>query len=552
MPEIQPFNELGLDPALLTTLNNLGYELPTPVQAESIPHLLEGYDILAQAQTGTGKTAAFALPALSKIDTKLQATQVIVIAPTRELAIQVAEAFQSYAKHIKDFLVAPIYGGQEYRTQLRALKRGAHVVVGTPGRVMDHMRRGSMNMDNIRMVVLDEADEMLKMGFIDDIEWILEQIPGEHQTALFSATMPPAIQKISQRYLKNAKHVHINPTENTVDAIEQSYMRVLNHQKMDILTSYLEVEDFDAAIIFTRTKIASDELADKLLARGYSAAALNGDIKQSVRKQVIDKIKAGQIDIIVATDVAARGLDVQRMSHVINYDIPHDTESYIHRIGRTGRAGRKGKALLMITPREQRLLKDIEHAVKQSIPLIEPPSRAKMRDARSQQLATKVAELSADAKKLGAYRKMIDSVMSQTDSDAVSIAAALAYMLQESNPLPTQEFETPDAEHGRGGNRKGRHRKGGGGDRSRDRSGFKHRKSNADRSASGGKDDRPWKKKGPKVSAGDSKDRKPWDKSSKPKAGGKDGGKRPPFKKPSGGGSSSFKRSEHAHPGRKG
>ena len=472
MPTITPFDELGLAPVLLSAIKTLGYETPTPVQAHSIPVLLGGHDLLGQAQTGTGKTAAFALPLLSKLNLEKREPQVLVIAPTRELAIQVAEAFQSYAKHMKGFQVTPIYGGQDYSTQLRALKRGAHVIVGTPGRVMDHIRRGTLKLKALETIVLDEADEMLKMGFIDDIEWILEQIPGEHQTALFSATMPAPIQKIANRYLKNAEKVHIKPTESTVDAIEQFYVRVSRNQKLDVLTRYLEVEEIQASIIFTRTKNCSSELAEKLQARGYTAAALNGDMNQSLRKKVIERIKSGALDIIVATDVAARGIDVERVSHVINYDIPHDTESYIHRIGRTGRAGRKGKALLFVAPREQYQLKDIERAVHTKIKLFEPPSVSEITKLRNQQLADKVTSIIEKSKNLGPYREMIDDVLSQTEHTPTDVAAALAYLIQQANA--PQEIQSPAPEQSK---RRDRDRRGG--DR-RDRGSF-NKKRPADR-----------------------------------------------------------------------
>lgn len=366
MTDTSTFKQLDLPQPILSALTELGYESPTPIQAQSIPVLLSGGDLLAQAQTGTGKTAAFALPILSHLDVSLNAPQALVIAPTRELAIQVAEAFQSYAKHLKGFHVLPIYGGQDFRGQLRALKRGVQVVVGTPGRVMDHLRRGTLSLEALTTVVLDEADEMLKMGFIEDIEWILEQIPQAHQTALFSATMPEYIKKISQRYLKDAKHLQIKPTRNAIEKIEQFYLRVKREQKLEVLTRVLEIEAVDASIIFVRTKNCSAELAEKLQARGYAAAALNGDMNQSLREKVINQLKRGALDMVVATDVAARGIDVQRITHVINYDIPHDTEAYIHRIGRTGRAGRTGKAVLFVTPREYRLLKDIERAIQKT------------------------------------------------------------------------------------------------------------------------------------------------------------------------------------------
>lgn len=440
------FNELDLPENLLSALNALGYESPTPIQEQSIPVLLEGGDLLAQAQTGTGKTASFALPILAQIDLELKAPQALVIAPTRELAIQVAEAFQSYAKHTPGFHVAPIYGGQDYKTQLKALKRGPHVIVGTPGRIMDHLRRNTLSVKSIKTLVLDEADEMLRMGFIDDIEWILEQIPHTHQTVLFSATMPSSIQKIANCYLKDAKKIKIAATEQSNNAIEQYYIRVARNQKIEALTRYLEVEDLQATLIFSRTKTATEELAEKLLARGYAAAALNGDMKQSMRQRVIEQIKKGTLDIIIATDVAARGIDIDRISHVINFDIPHDTESYIHRIGRTGRAGRTGKALTFVTAREGRLLRDIERAVKKPIVQIEPPSIQEMNEKRSQLLAEKVINVLKKTDKLTPYHGTVEYLLAQAECGAEDLAAALAYLLHQSNPLPTHDMPATETE----------------------------------------------------------------------------------------------------------
>lgn len=440
MSSPQSFAQLGLPESLVNVLSSLGYENPTPIQERSIPVLLEGRDVLAQAQTGTGKTAAFALPVLADVDLKQKTPQNLVIAPTRELAIQVAEAFQSYAKDLKGFHVCPIYGGQEYPTQLRALKRGPQVIVGTPGRIMDHIRRGSLSLEDIRTVVLDEADEMLKMGFVEDIEWILEHCPEERRTALFSATMPASIQSIAKKYLRDAEKIKIKPAKNTLEQIEQNYIRVPKEQKLEVLTRYLEMEDVKAAIIFSRTKTYSVELAERLQARGYAAAALHGDMQQSMRKKVIDRIKQGTLDVVVATDVAARGIDIDRISHVINYDIPHDTESYIHRIGRTGRAGRSGKALLLVTPREKRLLNDIKHAVNSPLKQIEPPSVKEMNRRRSEQLAQKVFDILEKNKKLVRQHKMVESMMDNSDYGADEIAVALAYLIEQQNPLPTQDI----------------------------------------------------------------------------------------------------------------
>ncbi|MFN7097305.1 MAG: DEAD/DEAH box helicase [Gammaproteobacteria bacterium] len=427
---MQTFKELGVEANILQALSELGYETPSPIQEQSIPVLLNGKDLLAQAQTGTGKTAAFAIPVLTRINIELKQPQAIILAPTRELAIQVAESFQSYAKHIPGFHVLPIYGGQDYRPQLRALERGVHVVVGTPGRVMDHLRRGSLSMQHLKMVVLDEADEMLNMGFLEDVKWILQQIPGEHQTALFSATIPPSIRAISDKYLKDATHIHINSKQTTVDAIEQFYMVVSRAQKVEALTRFLEVEDVDGMIIFTRTKTATLEVAEKLEARGYAVAAINGDLKQDARERVIKRIKNGQLDIVVATDIAARGLDVERLSHVVNFDIPYDTESYVHRIGRTGRAGRIGKALLLVEPREGRMLKDIERTLKQQLKAITPPSIAQLHEKRIAMFTSQINATIAN-QELDTYRDLIEGIAHSNETSILDIAAALAYLAQK-------------------------------------------------------------------------------------------------------------------------
>lgn len=441
MSSPQSFAQFNLPEPITQALSELGYETPTPIQISSIPVLLAGRDILAQAQTGSGKTAAFALPVLADIDLSVKRPQALVIAPTRELAIQVAEAFQSYAKYTNGFNVCSIYGGQDYQVQLRALKRGPQVIVGTPGRLMDHLRRGSLNVESINTVVLDEADEMLNMGFIEDIEWILAQCPTERRTALFSATMPKKIQNISNKYLKKPEHIHIQPPKNTLDQIQQSYIISHKEQKLEVLTRYLEMEELDAVIIFARTKTYSAELAEKLQARGYAAAALHGDMEQNMRKKVMDRMKQGGLDILVATDVAARGIDIDRITHVINYDIPYDTESYIHRIGRTGRAGRTGKALLLVTPREKRLLGDIKHAVKAPLRQIEPPSVQELNIRRSEQLTAKVSKLMGKSKKMVRQQKMLESMLATTDYSAEEIATALLYMIDQANPLPTNDIE---------------------------------------------------------------------------------------------------------------
>lgn len=435
MTEAVPaFAELGLAKPLLDALRDVGYEIPSPIQAQTIPFILTGRDVLGQAQTGTGKTAAFALPLLSQIDLKKTKPQVLVLTPTRELALQVAEAFQRYAAHLPGFHVLPIYGGQEYGSQLRQLKRGVHVVVGTPGRVMDHMRRKTLDLSSLSCMVLDEADEMLRMGFIDAVEWILEQTPAERQTTLFSATMPEAIRRIASRYLKNPEHITIKVKTATAETIQQRYWSVSGLHKLDALTRILETESFDAMLVFVRTKTATIELAEKLEARGHASAALNGDIAQNLRERTIKQLKDGKLDIIVATDVAARGLDVERISHVINYDIPYDTEAYIHRIGRTGRAGRSGQAILFVTPRERHLLRAIEKATRQSIESMELPSTEAVNDKRIARFKQRISDaLAVDG--LDFFQQLITQYQQEHDVPAINIAAALAKLLQGDAPL---------------------------------------------------------------------------------------------------------------------
>lgn len=443
------FNSLPLPGEILSAVTEMGFKNPTPIQAATIPDLMDGHDVMAQAQTGTGKTAAFALPILSKIDLKLKKTQAIIIAPTRELAIQVAEAFQAYGKNLKGLNVVPIYGGQGYQTQLKALRDGAHIVVGTPGRVMDHMRRGTLKMDSLKTVVLDEADEMLRMGFIDDIKWIMESIPQEHQTALFSATLPKPIMRIAENYLNNPKRIAIAGAKPTVDSIKQYHVCVQKKHKIDVLTRLLQVENIDAAIVFAATKQFCVELAENLQGRGLKAHALNGDMKQSLREQVIERLKAGKIDILVATDVAARGLDVERISHVFNYDISYDAESYIHRIGRTGRAGRTGKAFLLTTPNERRMVENIQRTIGKPIEKIDPPTVKALYERRDNLLAEKVQDVMDNVDKLGTYEKAVDNIMAQCHCNPRELATALAYLLQSSNPVPTHNIETATAEEKR-------------------------------------------------------------------------------------------------------
>lgn len=435
MSESTPtFEQLGLNEFILKALNEVGYETPSPIQAQSLPPLLEGRDILGQAQTGTGKTAAFALPILQQINLKQKSPQVLVLAPTRELAIQVAEAFQSYARHIKGFHILPVYGGQGYDGQIRALKRGVHVVVGTPGRVMDHMRKGTLKLDGLRHLVLDEADEMLRMGFIDDVEWVMGHTPDDRQIALFSATMPREIAKVANTYLQNPVHVKIEVKTTTAETINQRYWQVGGVSKLDALTRILEAETFGAIIIFVRTKTATVELAEKLEARGYSSAALNGDISQNIRERTIDRLKKSQIDILIATDVAARGLDVERITHVINYDIPYDTEAYVHRIGRTGRAGRSGDAILFVARREQRMLRAIERATGKPIEEMSLPSTAAINDQRVQKFKENIAEV-VEKQDLEFFKKLIGDLTNETEMSALDMAAALAHISQGDRPF---------------------------------------------------------------------------------------------------------------------
>lgn len=428
------FSQLSLNPSILTALDEVGYEKPSPIQLQTIPLLLQGKDLVGQAQTGTGKTAAFALPMLSRLNLKQKTPQCMVLAPTRELAIQVAEAFQKYAKHMKGFHVLPIYGGQDYRGQIRALDRGVHVVVGTPGRVMDHMRRGTLKLDGLTSLVLDEADEMLRMGFIDDVEWILEQLPEQRQIALFSATMPQQIRRIATEYLNQPEQVTIKVTTTTAETIRQRFWPVSGTHKLDALTRILEAETFDAMIIFVRTKTSTVDLAEKLEARGYASAALNGDIQQNIRERTIDHLKKGRLDIIVATDVAARGLDVERITHVVNYDVPHDTESYVHRIGRTGRAGRQGDAILFVAPREKRMLHAIEKATRKKIDIMELPTTEFINDKRIAEFKQKITDTLA-TEELGFFYQLLEQYQQEHNTPALEIAAAMAQMLQGDTPL---------------------------------------------------------------------------------------------------------------------
>lgn len=440
------FTDLGLDARVLAALEEVGYEKPSPIQEQTIPLLLEGHDVVGLAQTGTGKTAAFALPALSRmaeladINGVSRDTQVLVLAPTRELALQVAEAFSSYATHMEDFTVLPIYGGSPYGPQLAGLRRGAQVVVGTPGRVIDHLEKGSLDLSNLQYLVLDEADEMLRMGFAEDVEKILEGTPDSKQVALFSATMPNSIRKIAQQYLNDPREVRVKAKTTTSSNISQRYMQVMHSHKLDAMTRVLEVENYDGIIVFVRTKKETEEVADKLKARGFAAAAINGDIPQQLRERTVDALRDGRIDILVATDVAARGLDVERISLVVNYDIPHDTESYVHRIGRTGRAGREGAAILFVTPREKYMLRQIEKATRQKVEPMHMPTAEAVNETRKQRFAQQITE-TIESEDLSFFREIIEDYENEHDTTAEDIAAALAVIAQQGRPFFLDEEE---------------------------------------------------------------------------------------------------------------
>jgi ATP-dependent RNA helicase DeaD len=438
-----PFSDLGLSDAVLRAVKTIGYESASPIQAATIPALLEGVDIMGQAQTGTGKTAAFALPILSMLELKQHAPQALVLVPTRELAIQVAEAFQKYAAGLHGFHVLPIYGGQSYVPQLNALKRGAQVIVGTPGRIIDHLERGTLKLDAIRTVVLDEADEMLAMGFADAMDAILSQTPAGKQVALFSATMSPNIRRIAQRHLRNPREIVIRGKTGTAANIRQSYWMVSGLHKLDALTRIVEVADFDAMLVFVRTKQSTLELAEKLQARGFAAVALNGDILQATREKIVAQLKSGKIDILVATDVAARGLDVQRVTHVVNFDVPYDTESYVHRIGRTGRAGRSGEAILFIAPRERNLLRLIERATRQTIEPLTLPSVDDVNSKRLGKFKARIGEALA-SNHAEFYRKAVQEVSLETGADLLSVAAAIASLVEGNAPVQSKWKENPD------------------------------------------------------------------------------------------------------------
>ena len=438
------FNSFGLSEVLIKVLDEVGYEIPSAIQEQCIPHLLNGHDVIGQAQTGTGKTAAFALPLIDRIDISNNQVQLLVLTPTRELAIQVSEAIQTYSRHLKGFHVLPIYGGQSYDVQLRPLKRGVHAVVGTPGRVMDHLKRGTLKLNSLKALVLDEADEMLRMGFIDDVKWVMEKLPKVRQIALFSATMPDVIRRVAEKFLNSPKIVKVKTKTATAKTISQRYWLVGGVHKLDALTRILEVESFEALLIFVRTKTATIDLAEKLSARGFTAEAINGDIAQNQRERIIQQLKNGKIDILIATDVAARGLDVDRISHVINYDIPQDPESYVHRIGRTGRAGRDGKAILFVAPRERRMLKTIERITRQPIEPMLLPSAKIINEQRVVNFKQRITD-TLDNQELAIFEELILDYQKEHEIDAFKISSALALMAQGTEPLLLNEKEINQA-----------------------------------------------------------------------------------------------------------
>jgi ATP-dependent RNA helicase DeaD len=450
MSDTLSFSQLMLPEAIVRAVTELGYETPSPIQAAAIPKLLAGEDVLGQAQTGTGKTGAFALPLLARLDPAQNDPQILVLAPTRELAIQVAEAFQAYARYMPAFHVLPLYGGQSYTNQLKSLKRGSQVIVGTPGRILDHLDRGTLKLDKLRAIVLDEADEMLRMGFIDDVQTIMDATPAGRQVAMFSATMPAPIRAIAQKHLKNAEEIKIASKTSTVERITQRYVMLDGNQKLDALTRLLEGEEYDATIVFVRTKSATEEIAEKLGARGYAVACLNGDMNQAHRELTIRKMKANQLDIIVATDVAARGLDVERISLVVNYDIPYDSEAYVHRIGRTGRAGREGKAILFVSPRERRLLRTIEHATKQPIEQMSLPTGRVIEQRRIESFREQLAQ-TIENQDLGFFQTLINDWREKIDTTENDLAAALLYLAQKDQPLNVaSQFPEIREPHARG------------------------------------------------------------------------------------------------------
>jgi ATP-dependent RNA helicase DeaD len=446
--ETMTFADLGLPQTILDAVNQMGFVSPSPIQQACIPHLLAGRDVLGMAQTGSGKTAAFSLPILAQIQASQRYPQMLVMAPTRELAIQVADACEQFTQNMKGIRIATIYGGQSYGLQIRDLKAGAQVVVGTPGRILDHIRKGTLDLSALKAIVLDEADEMLRMGFIEDVETVMAELPEEHQTALFSATMPEPIRRITRRFMKEPQEVKIQATQRSAPDITQSFWRVEGFRKNDALLRFLEVEEFDAAIIFTRTKTGTTDVTELLERNGYRAAALNGDMTQQAREHALERLRSGRLDIVVATDVAARGIDIERISLVVNFDIPLDAESYVHRIGRTGRAGRSGRALLFVEPRERRLLKNIEHLIKKPIEEVAIPTPDMLMEKRREKFKARISQ-QLEHHDLEQYRELLEDLFS-ADQDHEELAAAMMMLLTEKQKL----ILPPDPEIKRGRDRR--------------------------------------------------------------------------------------------------
>ncbi len=455
---VTSFHELDLPSPLLQALDALGYETPTEIQAATIPPLLAGGDVLGHAPTGTGKTAAFALPVLAALKPGKQGVQALILTPTRELGIQVAEAFNTYAANI-NVRVLPVYGGQEYGGQTRKLKQGVDIVVGTPGRIMDHLRRGNLDLSNLQTLVLDEADEMLRMGFIDDVKWILEQTPSTRRIAMFSATMPKEVKRIANTYLKNPKEVSISKRANAAENIRQRYWSVTGFHKLNTLTRILEAESFDGMIIFVRTKNATTEVAERLLELGYKVSAMNGDMAQKQREQTVNMLKNKRLDILVATDVVARGLDVERISHVVNYDVPFDAEAYVHRIGRTGRAGRSGDAILFLTPREQRMLNVLERATGGKIKKLEMPSVKMINERRMAEFKQRIVD-TIESGQLDPLQKLVEELVAEKQLPTSVVAAALAKLTLGDSPLLLDESKDSLAKNGASRDRKSRQQQG--------------------------------------------------------------------------------------------
>jgi len=487
--DVVGFDSLGLPENLLSAVTSIGFSSATAIQAQTIPHLLAGKDVLGEAQTGTGKTAAFGLPALAKIDTSIKKPQLMVLAPTRELAMQVAEAIEAFGKNMKGLRVATLYGGQSYGPQFQQLERGAQVVVGTPGRLMDHLRRKSLKLDDLKVCVLDEADEMLNMGFLEDIQWILDHLPESTQMCLFSATMPPAIRKIANRFLKDPEHVKIAAVKKAKANISQFAWKVSGITKMTALERIAEIVDYDAMIIFVRTRNDTVDVAEKLERAGYPALALNGDMNQAQRERCIEQMKSGKSSILVATDVVARGLDIPRISLVINYDLPGDNEAYVHRIGRTGRAGREGTSISFVRPREMYSLRHYERLTSGKVEMYELPNIQEIGKKRIERARVEIASIAAE-KDLANMREIVEAMASESELSMVDLAAALLFQKQLKQPLQPKEDPKPrrDARERNGRDRNDRGRD----DRGRDG----RRDARGERSGQrGSRDERPRKAK---------------------------------------------------------